>query len=62
MDNKSKLARSTAASAKCARYLASSLFAHVERFYEARMEKAQMRLAPTSRARVPRRSTEFHRR
>jgi len=41
------LARATAASVECVRHFGSSLFAHAERFYEARMEKAQMRLAPT---------------
>jgi hypothetical protein len=62
MVDKSGLARVTAASVEYVRHFYSLLFAHVERFYEARMEKAQMRLAPTSRAGAPRRLTEFQRR
>lgn len=55
-------ARATAASVQCVRHLGSSLFAHAERFYEARMEKVQMRLAPTRPHRRPKRLSEFHRR
>jgi hypothetical protein len=56
------LARATAASVECVRHFGSSLFAHAERFYEARMEKAQMRLAPTRPHRHLKRLSEFHRR
>ena len=62
MVDKSGLARAGAASVEYVRRFGSLLFAHVERFYETRMEKAQMRLAPTSRAGDPRRLTEFQRR
>jgi len=55
MVDKSGLARAAAASIEYIRHFGSLLFARVERFYEVRMEKAQMRLAPTSRARAPRR-------
>jgi len=53
MADKSQLARAIAASVEYVRRFGSLLFAHVERFYEARMERAQMRLAPTSRAGGP---------
>jgi hypothetical protein len=62
MADKSRLARAIAASVEYVRRFGSLLFAHVERFYEARMEKAQMRLAPTSRVGDPRRLTDFQRR
>ena len=55
-------ARATAASVEYVRHFGSSLFAHAERFYEARMEKAQMRLAPTRPHRRLKRLSEFHRR
>jgi hypothetical protein len=61
MADKSGLGRATAA-VEYIRHFGSLLFAHVERFYEVRMEKAQMRLAPTSCAGTPRRSAEFQRR
>lgn len=62
MVDKSGRARATAAAVEYIRHFGSLLFAHAERFYEVRMEKAQMRLAPTNDAGTPRRSTEFQRR
>jgi hypothetical protein len=62
MVDRCTLARATAASVECVRHFGSSLFAHAERFYEARMEKAQMRLAPTRPHRRPKRLSEFYRR
>jgi hypothetical protein len=47
MLDKSGVVRATAASVEYVRHFGLSLFAHLERFYEAHMEKAQMRLAPT---------------
>ncbi len=46
MLDKSGVVRATAASVEYVRHFGLSLFAHLERFYEAHMEKAQMRLAP----------------
>lgn len=54
------LARATVASVEYVRHFGSSLFAHAERFYEARMERAQMRLAPTRPHRRLKRLSEFH--
>lgn len=62
MADKSRFARATAASVEYVRRFGWLLFAHAERFYEVRMERAQMRLAPTSRAGDPRRLTDFQRR
>jgi hypothetical protein len=62
MLDKSGVVRATAASVEYVRHFGSSLFAHAERFYEARMEKAQMRLAPTRPHRRLKRLSEFHRR
>jgi hypothetical protein len=62
MVDRCRFARATAASVQCVRHLGSSLFAHAERFYEARMEKAQMRLAPTRPHRRLNRLSELHRR
>jgi hypothetical protein len=62
MVDKSGLGRAAAALVEYARHFGLLLFALVERFYEVHMEKAQMRLAPTSRAGAPRRLTEFQHR
>jgi hypothetical protein len=62
MLDKSGVVRATTASVEYVRHFGSSLFAHAERFYEARMEKAQMRLAPTRPHRRLKRLSEFHRR
>ena len=55
MVDKSSLGRATTAAVEYVRHFGSLLFAQVERSYEMHMEKAQMRLAPTSRAGAPRR-------
>jgi|HubBroStandDraft_2_1064218.scaffolds.fasta_scaffold1658269_1 hypothetical protein len=55
MVDNSRLGSATAAAVEYVRHFGSLLFAHIEQFYEMHMEKAQMRLAPTSRAGAPRR-------
>lgn len=62
MVDKAGFARATAAAVEYIHYFGSLLFAQVERFYGVHMERAQMRLAPTSRAGASRRLTEFERR
>jgi hypothetical protein len=68
MINKSKLALTAAmavasiaspASAEYMRNWGSLLYAMARRFYDARMEKAQMRLAPTRRVRPRYRPADF---